>query len=76
MQIDGLSAAHRGREAGDGNDGGQAGEEGKNAFCPGGAEPCHQNLQRGAQQKRTWSNQNQGRCIHIIMLDALAIEGM
>ena len=49
MQIDGLPAADRGSHADDGKNGGHAGEEGKNAFRPGGAEPANQNLQRGAQ---------------------------
>ena len=76
MQIDGLPVAHRGREADDGKDGGQADEESENALCLGGAETGNQNLQRGAQQKRTWSHQYEGCCVHAFMLSVRALERM
>ena len=76
VQLDGLSRVNRqARRPVTANDSRHAGEKGQDSLGSGGAEPRHQNLQRGAQQKRAWSNQDEGRGCHAFYVDGALYGG-
>ncbi len=69
-EVDGLAAANKRCDAGDGKNGGQAAESSEDSLGPGGAKPRDENLQHCAQQERAWSHNNEGGRIHGFMLSA------
>ena len=64
VQIDELAGLGPSHQSGHGCDGRQTGEEGQNPLGPRVQEPCGYDLERGAQEKGAWRNQNEGLCVH------------
>jgi hypothetical protein len=76
LHIDRLDGPHGGNQTRSGGQGRQTSEEGEYSLRSSGAESRYQNLQHCAQQKRAWSNQNESRGCHALMLRACGINVM
>ncbi len=58
VHINELAGFNPSHQSGHGCDGRQTGEKSQNPLCSGVKEPCGYDLERGAQQKGAWRNQN------------------